>query len=94
MDRSRAHPLLADLPEVIHLPARVDRNPVLVGRPPLAYLTWWRMTVAAAALRDGDAPLASVARRVGYVSEFAFAHAFKREYGTAPGAYRRGFINS
>jgi AraC-like DNA-binding protein len=30
-----------------------------------------------------------VARRVGYNSEFAFAKAFKREYGLAPGQYRR-----
>jgi AraC-like DNA-binding protein len=61
----------------------------LVGRPPLAYLTWWRMTLAARHLRDSDAPLAAVARKVGYTSEFAFAHAFKREYGSAPGAFRR-----
>jgi AraC-like DNA-binding protein len=65
------------------------RFAALVGRPPLAYLTWWRMTLAARELRDGDAPLAAVARRVGYASEFAFAHAFKREIGTAPGAFRR-----
>ncbi|MFI9582197.1 helix-turn-helix domain-containing protein [Streptomyces sp. NPDC052236] len=30
-----------------------------------------------------------VAHRIGYTSEFAFANAFKREYGTAPGRYRR-----
>jgi AraC-like DNA-binding protein len=30
-----------------------------------------------------------VAREVGYGSEFAFAAAFKREFGTPPGAYRR-----
>ncbi|HEY2671459.1 MAG TPA: AraC family transcriptional regulator [Rugosimonospora sp.] len=186
LDRSRAHPLLSNLPEVIHLPARVGRHPGLraaidllgdeleqprpggdammyalldvlllhilrawfdqksadgdatgwaaalrdpavaaalravhsdpsrqwtveelaaqadlsraafarrfaglVGQPPLAYLTWWRMTLAARLLRDGDAPLAAVARKVGYTSEFAFAHAFKRECGLAPGRFRR-----
>ncbi|AVT29454.1 AraC family transcriptional regulator [Plantactinospora sp. BC1] len=186
LDRSRTHPLLHDLPEVVHLPARIERHPGLaatvellgaellqprpggdamlpalldvlllqilrawfaeradddtatgwaavlrdpavaaalravhgdpgrqwtvgelagrvalsraafarrfsrlVGRPPLAYLTWWRMTLAARLLRDGDAPLATVARQVGYASEFAFAHAFKREYGSAPGRFRR-----
>jgi len=185
LDRSRAHPLLADLPEVIHLPARVGRPPglraavdllgdeleqtrlggdamlpallevlllhilrawfdeqsahgtanrwvealrdpaiaaalraihgepgrqwtveelgmqaglsraafarrftALVGQPPLAYLTWWRMTLAARLLRDSDAPLAAIAGKVGYTSEFAFAHAFKREYGLAPGGFR------
>jgi AraC-like DNA-binding protein len=186
LDRSRAHPLLGDLPDVIHLPARVGYHPelraavdllggelerprpggdamlpalldvlllhilrawfdersadgvatgwvaalrdpavaaglraihsapgrpwtvaelasqaglsraafarrfaALVGQPPQAYLTWWRMTLAAQLLRDGDAPLATVARKVGYTSEFAFAHAFKREYRLAPGGFRR-----
>jgi AraC-like DNA-binding protein len=61
----------------------------LVGRPPLAYLTWWRMTIAARLLRTLDVPVDSVARRVGYSSQYAFAHAFKRQYGSPPGAYRR-----
>ncbi|WP_336206716.1 AraC family transcriptional regulator [Nonomuraea sp. LPB2021202275-12-8] len=185
LDRARTHPLLAELPEVIHLPARIGRNPALqaavellgleldrppspggdaavpalldllllyilrtwfeerpgeadgwaaalkdpavaaalraihedparqwsveslgrqgglsraafarrfatmVGRPPLAYLTWWRLTTAARLLRDSDAPLSAIAKQVGYGSEHALAHAFKREYGLAPGAYRR-----
>jgi AraC-like DNA-binding protein len=186
LDRSRTHPLLGDLPEVIHLPARVGHHPglraavdllggdleqprpgsdamlpalldvlllhilrawfdeqsahgvatgwaaalrdppvasglraihsdpgrqwtvaelasqaglsraafarrfaALVGQPPQAYLTWWRMTLATRLLRDGDATLATVARQVGYTSEFAFAHAFKREHGLAPGGFRR-----
>jgi AraC-like DNA-binding protein len=185
LDRSRPHPLLAELPDVIHMPARIGRQPrlqaaisllgaelterragsgasvsalldllllymlrewfddqsarspagwpaaladpavsvalqamhaepeaswtvrglgeraglsrtvfaqrftALVGRPPLAYLTWWRMTVAAKLLRETDAPLPAVARRCGYSSEFAFAKAFKREFGAAPGAFRR-----
>jgi AraC-like DNA-binding protein len=185
LDRSRPHPLLADLPDVVHLPAQVGRHPRLrsavdllgaeiaepragatasvsalldllllymlrawfddraagsptgwpaaladpavsealhamhtepeaqwtvrelgararlsrtvfaqrftatVGRPPLAYLTWWRMTMAASQLRNTDAPLSTVARRCGYSSEFAFAKTFKREFGVAPGSYRR-----
>lgn len=186
LDRSRTHPLLDDLPEVIHLPARVGHHPglraavdllggeldqprpgsdamlpalldvlllhilrawfdeqsahgvatgwtaalrdpavaaglraihndpgrpwtvadlasqaglsraafarrfaALVGQPPQAYLTWWRLTLAARLLHDTDAPLATVARKVGYTSEFAFAHAFKRELGLAPGGFRR-----
>jgi AraC-like DNA-binding protein len=47
------------------------------------------MTVAARLLRDSDLNLAAVALRVGYASEFAFAKAFKRDYGIAPGSYRR-----
>ncbi|MFE4591371.1 AraC family transcriptional regulator [Streptomyces laurentii] len=64
------------------------RFTTLVGRPPLAYLTWWRMTTAGRLLRADDLPLRAVAQRSGYSSEFAFAKAFKREYGTAPGRYR------
>lgn len=59
------------------------------GQPPLAYLTWWRMTLAARMLRSTDASLNSVAAAVGYASEFAFATAFKRSFGIAPGRYRR-----
>ncbi|MFE7210321.1 AraC family transcriptional regulator [Streptomyces sp. NPDC057611] len=61
----------------------------LVGRPPMTYLTWWRMTTAGRILRDDEAPLQTVAERVGYRSEFAFNRAFKREFGVSPGAYRR-----
>ncbi|MFF2506606.1 AraC family transcriptional regulator [Streptomyces sp. NPDC058067] len=65
------------------------RFAALVGEPPMAYLTRWRMTTAARLLRESDAPLTTVAARTGYGSEFAFAKAFKREYGLAPGGYRR-----
>jgi AraC-like DNA-binding protein len=65
------------------------RFTALVGQPPLTYLTWWRMTTAARLLKDTDAPLSTIAARVGYSSEFAFAAAFKRARGTAPGRYRR-----
>jgi AraC-like DNA-binding protein len=59
-----------------------------VGEPPLAYVTRWRMTVAADLLEQG-AFIASVAHRVGYDNEFAFAKAFKRVRGIAPGQFRR-----
>ena len=61
----------------------------LVGQPPLGYLTSWRLTLAARLLADTDAPLATVARRVGYASEFAFAAAFKRDFGQPPGRFRK-----
>lgn len=61
----------------------------LVGQPPLAYLTWWRLMSGARMLRESDASVAEVAERVGYGSEFAFGNAFKREFGVAPGRYRR-----
>lgn len=65
------------------------RFTTLTGRTPLAYLTWWRLTTAGRLLRDSDAPLSAIAKQVGYTSEYAFANAFKREYGIAPGRYRR-----
>ncbi|WP_019884298.1 AraC family transcriptional regulator [Streptomyces purpureus] len=64
------------------------RFTALVGRPPTAYLTWWRLTFAAALLRDTQDPLATIARRVGYGTPYAFSHAFSREFGTTPGRYR------
>ncbi|SOD58601.1 AraC-type DNA-binding protein [Streptomyces zhaozhouensis] len=60
----------------------------LVGEPPLAYLTEWRMSLAADLLTDSTAPLASVARRVGYADAFGFSTAFKRVHGTSPSTYR------
>jgi AraC-like DNA-binding protein len=60
-----------------------------VGRPPLVYLTWLRMTRAARLLRESDTPLRVLAAQCGYSSEFAFAKAFKRQYEVAPGRYRR-----
>ncbi|MCK2218775.1 AraC family transcriptional regulator [Actinomadura sp. ATCC 31491] len=60
----------------------------LVGRPPLGYLTDWRMTLAADLLRDGRETVAEVARRVGYQDAFAFSVAFKRARGATPSAWR------
>jgi AraC-like DNA-binding protein len=64
------------------------RFTALTGQSPMAYVTSWRMTVAARLLRRDRAPLREIARRVGYDSEFAFARAFKRAVGHAPGQYR------
>jgi AraC-like DNA-binding protein len=61
----------------------------LVGQSPMAYLTWWRMATAARLLSTSDMPLAEIATQVGYTSAFAFAHAFKRQFGQAPGRYRQ-----
>lgn len=66
------------------------RFTALTGRPPMAYLTSWRMTTAARLLRETDRPLPTIARQVGYTSPYAFSHAFKRHFGQAPGRYRTG----
>ncbi|GAA0285014.1 AraC family transcriptional regulator [Streptomyces polychromogenes] len=69
-------------------PTLVRRFTPLVGRPPMAYLTWWRLTLAATRLRDTPDSLAAIAARVGYGSPYALSHAFAREFGTTPGRYR------
>jgi len=66
-----------------------DRFVQFLGQPPMQYLTQWRMQVAAKLLREGRAPVASIALEVGYDSEAAFARAFKRLTGTPPAAWRR-----
>ncbi len=61
----------------------------LVGEAPLAYLTRWRLNLAARRLRDTDQPIAAVAGQVGYSSEYSFSRAFTRFHGQPPGRYRR-----
>jgi AraC-like DNA-binding protein len=61
----------------------------LVGEPPLAYLTRWRMDLAARRLKDTTEPVQTIARAVGYTSEYAFNRAFSRHSGQPPGRYRR-----
>ena len=65
------------------------RFATLVGEPPLTYLTRWRLQRSAHLLRRSDEPLHVISERVGYTSSFAFAKAFKRTYGIAPGRYRK-----
>jgi len=60
-----------------------------VGRPPLDYLTDWRMRLAADRLRRTDDGVASIAFSVGYESEAAFSTAFRRVVGCAPSRHRQ-----
>ncbi|MFC9911347.1 AraC family transcriptional regulator [Streptomyces sp. NPDC127197] len=60
----------------------------LVGEPPMAYLTGWRLALAADRLRDSDDTLEAIARQVGYGSAFALSNAFKRVYGVSPQEHR------
>ncbi|MGW7092341.1 AraC family transcriptional regulator [Streptomyces sp. NPDC054874] len=61
----------------------------LVGEGPVAYLTAWRMTLAADLLTRPELTVAAVARRVGYADAFGFSAAFKRLRGESPTAFRR-----
>lgn len=60
----------------------------LVGEPPMAFLTEWRLALAADLLREPGTTIGSVAHQVGYGSPFALSSAFKRVRGVSPQAYR------
>ncbi|WP_434714552.1 AraC family transcriptional regulator [Rhizobium sp. YTUHZ045] len=55
-----------------------------VGKPPLEYLTDWRMLLARQWLSEPEADIARIASEVGYLSQSAFGHAFKRTFGHTP----------
>ncbi|MBB5787312.1 AraC family transcriptional regulator [Jiangella mangrovi] len=59
-----------------------------VGEPPMAYLAGWRLAMAADLLRETDATIEAIARRVGYGSAFALSAAFKRRRGLTPSHHR------
>lgn len=61
----------------------------VVGQTPVAYLTEWRLALAADLLLDESRTLASVAREVGYGTPFALSAAFRRERGVSPQQWRR-----
>jgi AraC-like DNA-binding protein len=60
----------------------------VVGEPPMAFLTGWRMALAADLLRADGATVTAVARATGYGSPFTFSTAFKRTHGASPRSYR------
>ena len=64
------------------------RFTLLIGQPPMQYLTQWRMQVAANLLSQSATKVASIGAEVGYDSEAAFSRAFKKATGRAPGAWR------
>ena len=97
---NRALQLLHESPErkwnlkVLSREVAVSRSALMqrfsgaVGESPMAYLTRWRIKLAARWLREGMS-VAEVAERCGYSSEAGFAKAYKRHAGRGPGAQRR-----
>lgn len=61
----------------------------LVGQPPMAFLTGWRLDLAADLLLEPGATVQSVATSVGYSTGFALSTAFQRVHGISPTAHRR-----
>jgi AraC-like DNA-binding protein len=60
-----------------------------LGQPPMAYLTHWRLKLAAEMLVSSNANVGEIAAEVGYASEAAFNRVFKREFGCPPAQFRR-----
>ena len=60
----------------------------MIGESPKRYVTRTRLAHAAALLRSNEKPIADIALKIGYSSEFSFAKAFKRAFGVSPGSYR------
>ena len=67
----------------------VERFTRYLLEPPMAYLTGWRLRLAAQALTASSKGVADIAAAVGYESEAAFNRAFKRAFGVPPARYRR-----
>jgi transcriptional regulator GlxA family with amidase domain len=59
------------------------------GTSPLRWLAGHRLGLARTRLVETDLALAAIAGEIGYSSDFAFAKAFKRLFGVAPGIFRR-----
>jgi AraC-like DNA-binding protein len=72
--------------------AFAERFTALIGRPPMRYLTAWRMQLAANSLRDTCRTVGQIAFDVGYESEAAFSRAFRRELGQPPAAWRKRIL--
>jgi len=67
----------------------IERFSRYLAEPPMAYLTNWRLRLAAEALRSTPKGVADIAGEVGYESEAAFNRAFKRAFGLPPARFRR-----
>ncbi|WP_201566038.1 MULTISPECIES: AraC family transcriptional regulator [Psychrobacter] len=60
-----------------------------VGITPLAYLSHYRLRLAARFLRQEQYSISKISELVGYASDHSFSGAFKRRYGQSPSHYRK-----
>lgn len=67
-----------------------ERFSTVLGQAPIAYLTGWRMQIAAERIRSSRDSLAAIAADAGYESQASFHRAFKRVMGATPGRWRHG----
>jgi AraC-like DNA-binding protein len=73
--------------------ALTERFARYLGQGPMAYLTDWRLQLAAESLRTTSRSVLQIAGEVAYESEAAFNRAFKRRFSMPPAAYRRSVRN-
>lgn len=66
-----------------------ERFAALVGMPPIAYLTHWRLILARDLLSNSPLDMSEIAARCGYASVPSFSRRFKEAFGVGPGTYRR-----
>ena len=67
-----------------------DRFRFYLGEPPIAYLTRWRLNLAAEMLASTQLGIGEIAGKAGYTAEAAFNRAFKRAFGCPPAQFRQG----
>jgi AraC-like DNA-binding protein len=92
LHRAPAHPWTVEaLAEAAGLSrsALTERFARYLGQGPMAYLTEWRLELAAEALRTTSRSVLQVACEIGYESEAAFNRAFKRRFDLPPARYRK-----
>jgi AraC-like DNA-binding protein len=69
--------------------ALAERFSEVMGEPIFAFLTRWRLLVAAENLLTTTRPIESIAHDAGYESAGAFSAAFKRAFGKPPSIWRK-----
>jgi AraC-like DNA-binding protein len=69
--------------------ALAERFVQVLGEPPIAYLSSWRLRLAAQKLAGTRRTVESIASDAGYESSGAFSHAFKRVFGKPPSIWRK-----
>ncbi|HSN22293.1 MAG TPA: AraC family transcriptional regulator [Usitatibacter sp.] len=69
--------------------ALAERFSDVMGEPIIAFLTRWRLQLAAEFLLATPRPIEAIAREAGYESASAFSHAFRRAFRKPPSVWRK-----
>jgi AraC-like DNA-binding protein len=69
--------------------ALAERFGEVMGEPIFAFLTRWRLLLAAESLLTTGHSIRSIAKEAGYESAGAFSVAFRRKFGKLPSVWRR-----